>query len=49
MNPRTFIPALAAAIGVLAMKRNYLPIRVPVIEPDNNRRDRVLTMIEPQW
>jgi hypothetical protein len=30
----------------LAVKRNYLPIRVLVIEPDGTRRDQVLTRIE---
>jgi hypothetical protein len=30
----------------LAVKRNYLPIRVLVIEPDGTRRDQVITGIE---
>lgn len=31
----------------LATKRNYLPIRVLVIEKDGTRRDQIVTMIEP--
>ena len=30
----------------LAVKRDYLPIRVLVIEPDGTRRDQILTRIE---